>query len=82
MKAAWKQLPQTPDEEADLKAALADGRNAFAFLVKLLEKRLNSSRNEMIRDNYDCSNWSEKQADLNGVQRTYIEIINLIKDVE
>lgn len=82
MKSAWKQLPQTPDEEADLKAALSDGRNAFAFLVKLLEKRLSSSRNEMVRDNYDCQNWSEKQADLNGVQRTYIEIINLIKDVE
>ena len=81
MKTAWKQLPETPDEEADLKDALADGKRAFNFLVKLLEKRLESSRKEMVRDNYDCHNWSEKQADLNGVQRTYQEIINLIKDV-
>lgn len=81
MKTAWKQLPKTPDEEADMKDALADGRRAFGWLTNLLEDRLEKSRKEAIRDNYDVVNWSEKQADFNGVQRTYQEIINLIKDI-
>lgn len=79
MKTAWKQLCKTADQEADLKDALVDGKRALSFLAELLEKRLDSSYKDQRRDNYEVTHWHLKQADFIGQQRTYKEILDLIK---
>ena len=79
MKLAWKQLGKdNPDKQADIKEALADGTNAFLFLKEILEDRIETERNKMEREAYDIENWALKQADSNGVIRTYKEIIALL----
>ena len=83
MKLAWKQLGKNnPDKQADVKEALADGVNAFSFLREILEDRIEAERNKMEREAYDIENWALKQADANGVIRTYKEIIDLITGVD
>ena len=83
MKLAWKQLGKdNPDKEADIKEALADGRNAFLFLIEILESRIESARNASERDQYDLENWDLKQADANGCIRTYKEVIDLLKGID
>lgn len=80
MKLAWKNIcKNNPDKEADLKAALADGHNAFTFLSEILEQRVASSMNEMLLDSYEKTKWELKQADIIGELRAYKEISNLIK---
>lgn len=79
MKLVWKNLGKNnPDKQSDIKEALADGHNAFGFLAEILEDRIASARNKSERDQYDLENWSLKQADTNGVIRTYKEILEII----
>jgi len=82
MKLAWKNICKgKPDKLADLREALADGRNAFTFLAEILELRIENERGTSERDNYDLENWALKQADSVGSVRTYKEILELIKSV-
>lgn len=80
MKLAWKQLAAgNADKEADIKHSLADATNAFEFLIEILEGRIEAERQKAEREQYDLENWAYKQADSNGVIRTYREIIELVK---
>jgi hypothetical protein len=79
MKLAWKNLTKgTPDKAADFKEAWADSENFRLFLKELLEERIRAEREKSEREAYDIENWALKQADANGVIRTYKEIIGLL----
>lgn len=79
MKTAWKNLAKgVKDKEDDIKVAWADAMNFREFLRELLEERIESARNAAERDAYDIENWALKQADFNGVVRTYKEVIALL----
>ena len=76
MKLAWKQVE---DPGGDLVDALAKGKNAFRFLISILDSRIETNRNQTLLDNYDNPNWALKQADLVGELRAYKEISALLK---
>lgn len=79
MKTAWKNLAKgVKDKEDDIKVAWADSMNFREFLRELLEERIDAARNAAERDAYDLENWALKQADFNGVVRTYKEVIALL----
>jgi hypothetical protein len=83
MKLAWKQIcKNNPDKEGDVKEALADGRNAFAFLAEIIEERIAAAYAESTREQYDIENWALKQADANGCIRTYKEILGLLQGID
>lgn len=74
-----KGLELTPDERA---AVLVASSKGFALFAALIKDKLEAVQKERVsKEGYDSPSWALYQADLNGEERAYRQLLDILVPV-
>lgn len=78
----FKNVLNDPKAKDDLEKTLRNSTIAFSKLLDILEDRKRELDNSEMKDNYDSSSWSHKQAHRNGRRQELQDTIDLLQFIK